>query len=258
MADELASAVAALFPSSFATALAPVGDEPPRSHALERAAVATAAPVRRSEFLAGRGCAHAALRAIGREEGRAVGRGATGEPLWPGGVVGSISHAGGLAGAVAARTVDAWGLGLDIEALEPPLDAALERIVLGPDELPRPPRAHPLEPYRSKIAFSVKECVHKCLFPRTRWALDFHDVAVDVDLEGTAYDAVVDDRFRLAGLALPPLQGRFAVVAGLLLVGLWVGPQGPVGRRGRSATTEASSEMHLVVHGLRRSGPRNR
>lgn len=162
--------------------------------------VATATAARRREFLAGRRCAHAALRAIGRDEGLAVGRGVMREPLWPAGVVGSISHAGGLAGAVAARTADAWGLGLglglDIEVLEPPLDAALERIVMGPGELPRPARAHPLEPYRSKITFSVKECLHKCLFPRTRWALDFHDVAVDVDLDATGYEAVVDEGFR--------------------------------------------------------------
>jgi len=189
--------------------------------------VATATAARRREFLAGRRCAHAALRAIGCDEGLAVGRGVMREPLWPAGVVGSISHAGGLAGAVAARTADAWGLGLDIELLEPPLDAALERIVMGPGELPRPARAHPLEPYRSKIAFSVKECVHKCLFPRTRWALDFHDVAVAVDLDANGYEAVVDAGFRLAGRALPPLEGRFAVVGGYVLAGLWVGPGAP-------------------------------
>lgn len=226
-AAELVSTVAALFPVSVGTALGPVDDEPPCPFPAERAVVATATAARRREFLAGRRCAHAALRAIGRDEGLAVGRGVMREPLWPAGVAGSISHAGGLAGAVAARTADAWGLGLDIELLEPPLDAALERIVMGPGGLPRTARAHPLEPYRSKIAFSVKECVHKCLFPRTRWALDFHDVAVDVDLDATVYEAVVDEGFRLAGRALPPLEGRFAVVGGYVLAGLWVGPGAP-------------------------------
>jgi len=239
MADEVAGAVAALFPPSVATALAPVGGGPSWSHAEERTAVATAAPARRSEFLAGRACAHAVLAAIGREEGLAVGRGATREPLWPPGVVGSISHAGGLAGAVAADSAEAWGLGLDLEPLDPPLEPALERVVLGPGEPPAGAGAHPLGPYRSKIAFSVKECVHKCLFPRTRWSLDFPDVAVDVDLPGMAYEAVVDGRFRRGGRSLGPLRGRFAVAGGLLLAGLWVGPQGP-------------------PHGVSRSGPRNR
>lgn len=239
MAHELASTVAALFPASVGTAVTPLVGEPPGSHALERAAVATAAPVRRHEFLAGRECAHAALRVIGREEGLAVGRGPGREPLWPAGVVGSISHAGGLAGAVAARSADAWGLGLDMEPLEPPLEAAVEGIVLSAGERLQSACVHPLERYRSKIAFSVKECVHKCLFPRTGWSLDFHDVAVDVDLQGMRYDAAVDGSFRLADLALPRLPGRFAVAAGLVLVGLWVGPGGP-------------------HHGVRRSGPRNR
>lgn len=216
----LASTVAALFPPGVGTALAPVVAEPPRLHATERAVVATAAPARRREFLAGRGCAHAALRAIGREQGLPVGRGAMREPLWPAGVVGSISHAGGLAGAVVARTADAWGLGLDIERLDPPLDDALERIVLGPRELSRPACDHPLGPYRSKIAFSIKECVHKCLFPHTRRPLDAHDVVVDVDLAAGRYDAAVDDGTGLAG--------RFAVVAGFVLAGLWVEPPGPL------------------------------
>lgn len=219
-AAELASTVAALFPPSVGTALAPVVAEPPRPHASERALVAWAAPARRREFLAGRACAHAALRAIGREEGLAVGRGVMREPLWPAGVVGSISHAGGLAGAVVARTADAWGLGLDIERLEPPLDAALERIVLGPRELSRPACGHPLGPYRSKIAFSAKECVHKCLFPRTRRPLEPDDVVIDVDLIAGRYDAAVDDGASLAG--------RFAVVAGFVLAGLWVEPGGPL------------------------------
>ncbi len=54
------------------------------------------------------------------------------EPLWPAGVVGSISHSGELAGAVVARASDAWSVGLDIELLDPPLDAAVQRMVLGP------------------------------------------------------------------------------------------------------------------------------
>ncbi|MDQ6910424.1 MAG: hypothetical protein M3Z84_06530 [Actinomycetota bacterium] len=73
-----------------------------------------AAPQRRREFLGGRACAHAALSAIGRDDGpTAVG--ARHEPTWPPGVVGSISHGGEWAGAVVALDVDAIGLGLDIE-----------------------------------------------------------------------------------------------------------------------------------------------
>jgi 4'-phosphopantetheinyl transferase EntD len=201
-------------------------DEPPCPYPAERAAIASGMPRRRREFLAGRACAHAALRAIGRD-GVAVGRGPMREPLWPAGAVGSISHAGDLAAAIAARAADAWGVGLDIELLDPPLDAAVERLVLRPGELARAAPADPLGPHHPKIAFAVKECVYKCLFPRTQWPLAFHDIEVEINPDRHRFRAVVDDRFRLAGLPLPPLEGRFEVVGDYVLVGLWVGPEGP-------------------------------
>ncbi len=45
----------------------------------------------------------------------AVGGGAQGEPLWPAGVVGSISHSKTLAAAVVADAARCGGIGLDIE-----------------------------------------------------------------------------------------------------------------------------------------------
>ncbi|HWB70727.1 MAG TPA: 4'-phosphopantetheinyl transferase superfamily protein [Egibacteraceae bacterium] len=225
-ATDAAGVLARLFPPFVATALAPVGDEVPCSHPQERAALAGAGPERRRQYLAGRACAHVALRAIGRD-GLPLGRGSLGQPLWPPGAVGSISHTPDLAGAVAARTGDAWGLGFDLELLEPPLDAAVRRLVLRPDELARRAASHPLDPHRAKIAFCVKECAYKCLSPGTRWPLDFHDLTVDVDLRRCRCRVVVDDRFRLGGLPLRPLDVRFAVVAGYVLAGLWVGSGGP-------------------------------
>jgi len=221
--------LAPLFSPGAAGVLARVADsEPSCHHPSERAAVGGAGLRRRREFLAGRACAHAALRAVGRD-GHPLGRGEEREPLWPPGVVGSISHAEGLVGAVVAPAAAAWGVGLDIELLDPPLDAAVERLVLAPAELARPPGPTArLAAHRTKIAFAVKECVYKGLFPRTRWPLDFRDVTVEFDAERCRYRALVDDRFRLAGLPLAPLEGRFTLLGGHILVGLWIGAEGPV------------------------------
>ncbi|MDQ3932236.1 MAG: 4'-phosphopantetheinyl transferase superfamily protein [Actinomycetota bacterium] len=221
--------LAQLFPPFVAGAFAPISAGTASSlHSEEQTAVTRSVAARRYQFTAGRACAHAALRTIGYE-GQPVGRGSAGEPLWPPGVVGSISHAGDLAGAVVARAEEAWGLGLDVERLEPPLAPNVERLVLTDSERTCIRPQHDLEAYRGKVAFCVKECVHKCLFPATRWVLDFQDVVVEVDLFRSRYRAVVDDRFRLQGLPLLPLEGRFAVVEGYLLAGLCVPPPGPAG-----------------------------
>ncbi len=215
-----------LFPAGVAAVVMTLGDEPPCSFAAEREAIAGARPGRRREFLAGRACAHAALGAIGRD-GRPIARAATREPLWPAGVVGSIAHAGDLAGAVVAHAAQAWGLGLDIEVLDPPLDAAVERLVLRPGELAG-------RRDLAKLAFAVKECVYKALYPRTCWRLDFHDVHVEIDPAAGCYRAVVDPRFRLAGRPLAALDGRFATVGGHVFAGLFMGSAGPDRGTGRS------------------------
>lgn len=254
----MSNALTALFPPTVGTALARLADERRDCpYPAERDALARASGRRQREFLAGRACAHAALRAIGRD-GRPVGRGATGEPLWPAGVAGSISHAGELAVAAAAPLAEAWGVGLDVELLDPPLDAAVERLVLRPDELGRAAAAGDLGPERGKIGFAAKECVCKCLFPRTRWLLEFGDVAVEIDSERCRFRAAVGDRFRLAGAPLAPLDGRFALAGGYVLTGLWIGPEGPLGARRRVARASERRVRALAAHGISRSGPRKR
>lgn len=220
----LSAALTALFPPFVAGALRRVdGGQDADAHPDELAAVAGAAPVRRAQFLAGRTCAHAALRALGRDV-PVVARGPTRAPVWPSGVVGSIAHTGELAGAVAATAGEAWGLGLDLEPLAPPLDEGVERLVLTPAERAAERSAHPLGPFAGKIAFCAKECVYKCVSPAAGWPLEFHDVRVALDLAAGRYEAVVAERFRVAGAPLAPLAGRFAVVDGVVLAGLCVGP----------------------------------
>lgn len=222
----LVGVLSRLFPPFVSGVLASVGNESASCLHPEEQSEVRAVPPRRRQFLAGRACAHAALRAIDADD-MPVGKGSAGEPLWPPGVVGSISHTGDLAAAVVARDEDAWGLGLDIEPLEPPLRPGVERLIRTRAELSQAGAPHDLADYTGKIAFCAKECVYKCLFPATRWLLDFQDVTVDVDLHASRYRAVVDDRFRFGGLPLRPLEGRFEVVEGYLLAGLCVPPMGP-------------------------------
>jgi len=206
-----------LFPPFVHTVLAPTA-EVTNPWPDEVALVAGAAPLRRRELLSGRACAHAALRSLGRDDGP-IGVGTGRQPVWPQGVVGSISHAGAWCGAAVAAADDAWGLGFDLEVLEPPLSPEVEHLVLSPAE--RRQIGH-RGAYGPKIAFSVKECVYKAVYPRTGWRLGFGDVTVAPDLDAGTYTASVAPWFSHAGLDASALDGRFVVSHGYVFTGLTI------------------------------------
>ena len=173
---------------------------------------------RRAEFFSGRACAHAALGALGGPD-RAIGAGPAGEPLWPPGVVGTIAHGGDWCGAAVTTAGLARGLGLDIERLQP-LSPEVQDLVLTARELNDGPASHPLSDKRALIAFSCKEAVYKCVFPLTGRTLDFHDVAVEVDLESGAYRAELVDGHGPGDPDTRRFEGRFRVVDGHVLTTL--------------------------------------
>lgn len=96
-------------------------------HAEEAALVAGAVEKRRREFAAGRACARAALSAMGVEAG-AILRGGDGAPLWPAGVVGSISHTDGYACAIVGAASRFAALGVDAEPIGGVGDELLPRL----------------------------------------------------------------------------------------------------------------------------------
>src|SRR5690606_32554558 len=119
---------------------------------------------RQGEYLAGRLCAREALH---RLCGQALvpGRDDDGVPLWPAGMVGSITHGGGRAAALAAHSGQWRGLGLDLEKqLNAERAARLAGEILTPVELQR---ATGLEPEafarRVTLTFSLKESLFKAL-----------------------------------------------------------------------------------------------
>ena len=210
-----------LFPLFVRGVLASTDQECDGVHPEERRAVTGAAPRRQREFLCGRACAHAALGAIGRDRGP-LGVGAGRQPQWPAGVVGSISHAGDWSGAVVALAEEAWGLGFDVEVLDPPLTPDVERLVQTLDERSSGPVDHPLARYRSKIAYSAKESVYKCLFPHTGWRLAFDDVTTEIDLHAHRVTARVAPRFRLAEADLASLDVGLVVSHGYVFTGVCI------------------------------------
>lgn len=134
---------------------------------------------RQTEFLAGRLCAHEALRrATGVASIPAVGEDRA--PCWPAGVVGSITHGAGWAAAVAARAEQWRGLGLDVERILASTRAdRLAGEILTPREL---------ESYGNlddsqratlvTLTFSIKESLFKALYPLVNKRFYFQEAEV--------------------------------------------------------------------------------
>lgn len=176
----------------------------------EEEAVAGAVERRRAEFTTGRLLARAALEHLG-VPAAAVPVGQRRAPVWPDGVVGSITHCAGLRAVAVARTRDVRSVGIDAER-----HAALPEGVLGAvsDEGERAHLARlPSGTHWDTILFSAKESVYKTWFPLTgRW-LGFEDAVLTPAPDGTF---VAD--LCLTDAAVPArLQGRWAVREGLVL-----------------------------------------
>ena len=142
-------------------------------------AIASAAPKRQSEFLAGRLCAASALLAL-RGSASYPARGADNAPCWPSGSLGSITHSHGWAAALVGSEAAWQGLGLDAEPLL--TTARAERLageILTPDELQHYQRLpeHERALYLT-LSFSLKESLFKALYPLVQQRFYFQAAAL--------------------------------------------------------------------------------
>ncbi|ASK32979.1 4'-phosphopantetheinyl transferase (plasmid) [Alcanivorax sp. N3-2A] len=145
--------------------------------------LASAVAKRRTEYLAGRVCAQAAMAALGHRPVQAPAVNADRSPAWPAGVAGAITHSQGRAAALVGDARHWRGVGLDAEAWLPPDRAQrLEKQILTGAErealggLDAHQRAR-----RITVTFSVKESLFKALYPLTGQRFYFHDAALEDD-----------------------------------------------------------------------------
>jgi 4'-phosphopantetheinyl transferase EntD len=176
-------------------------------HPQEAMLVAGAADRRRRDFALGRACAHDALAALGHGHA-AIGMDEEGAPLWPPGVVGSITHTKGYAAALVATAPHFAGVGVDAERigavtedLWPRLFDAVECDYLRALD----------STGRQRIAtlfFSAKEACYKAW--AMKGALPFREIHVVPDSEGFT-----------ATRSAQNLRGRYAVQEDLMLTAVW-------------------------------------
>src|SRR5262249_52829756 len=103
---------------------------------------------------------------------------ASGAPVWPEGVSGSLAHDEHTALAAVARQADYLALGVDIEPAEALPDDLIDMIATAAE------RSAYGEPFlRSRQLFAAKEAVYKAIYPLDGCFLDFHDIEVNLETQ---------------------------------------------------------------------------
>jgi 4'-phosphopantetheinyl transferase EntD len=207
----------------------------------EERALGRAVEKRRREYTTARACARRALARLGLPEA-GIPTGDHGEPLWPTGVVGSLTHCDGYRACALARTADLLTVGIDAEP-NAPLPDGLVADIARPEELAHLSRLARADPdvCWDRLLFSAKEAVYKAWFPLTgRW-LGFEDATLDIDPTAGTFSArlLVDSRLAERG-RLTGFSGRWIVRDRLVATAI---AAQPFGRRTSASGLPAASAI---------------
>lgn len=135
---------------------------------------------RQAEFIAGRICAQAALAEYGNGR-HSVAIGSHRQPLWPAGLIGSITHNGQYAAALVCPASALLGVGIDIESVvSDDARQAMTELVVSADEAAFLRECAGTLGFDCllTLVFSAKESFFKAAFAQVREYFDFDAVRV--------------------------------------------------------------------------------
>jgi 4'-phosphopantetheinyl transferase EntD len=170
---------------------------------------------RTKEFTTARSCARRALSKLGLPE-TPILRGPNREPLWPPGVVGSITHCEGFRAAAVAKQSDLLTVGIDAEIHEELPAEVLPHVCLKREItwLVDAPKGI----FWDRVLYSAKESVFKAWFPLTQRWLGFEDVAITFrPADGIFHARLFANSPAIDGQNHTEFFGRFMVRKGLVL-----------------------------------------
>ncbi len=187
----------------------------------EEAAVATAVPARRREFMTTRECARRALMELGWPV-VAIARGKKGKPEWPQGIVGSLTHCHSYRAAALTDDPCVASLGIDAEPNEALPPGLLKHIASKAERLhlEQMESGHP-GPRYDRLLFSAKEAVYKAWFPVEHAWLDFEDVEIKLNPKGT-FSVSLNPALQSRHFYSQELVGRWSLREGNLLTAVQV------------------------------------
>lgn len=194
--------------------LAPLPEEEPL--------IAKSVIKRRNEFITARYCAREALGELGVPP-VAILKGEKGEPCWPDGIVGSLTHCEGFRGAAVARRDVVRSVGIDAEPHDALPKGVLEAVSLPGERAEL--RAMPTGLHWDRILFCAKEATYKAWFPVTRRWLGFEDAHITFGVDGNGTSGGFESRILIdpsapSGPPVQTLSGRWSVRDGLALTAI--------------------------------------
>lgn len=140
-------------------------------------AVINAVTSRQREYIAGRVLARELLGRLG-VNAHTIASGPKREPLWPSGIVGSISHNELFCAVVVAQNSVVTSVGIDIETTGR-IDRQLWGHLFTEEETKHLLQLEPVAQTRqATVFFSIKEAFYKYQFPITQGWVGFRDVSV--------------------------------------------------------------------------------
>ena len=165
------------------------GQFPPSTLFLaEKVQMQGAVASRLMEFATGRYCARQALQRLGLPP-TAILIGSDRAPIWPTGIIGSITHCSRFCAAVVCRQSNLSTLGIDAEPHESLPSELLEQICVGEEQrwLSRAPGGICWD----RVIFSAKESVYKAWFQLTREWLGFEEATILFNLDKGTFSAEI-------------------------------------------------------------------
>lgn len=188
----------------------------------EEPLIARAVAKRRGEFVTVRHCARQALGELGLPPVPIL-KGDKGEPCWPDGVVGSLTHCTGFRGAVVGRKADVRSVGIDAEPHDVLPKGVLDAVSLSRERAEL--AALPAGLHWDRILFCAKEATYKAWFPLTHRWLGFEDAHITFAVDGAGDTGTFESRILIdpaaeSGAPLRVLTGRWTVRSGLALTAI--------------------------------------
>lgn len=219
-----------ILPSGVASAELLDYPEDLKPHPAEEHLIANSVEKRRRDFIGARYCARQALEQLGEPQ-VAIGKGERGAPIWPRGVVGSLTHCDGYRAAALAHRLRYRSIGIDAEPHAALPDGVLDSVSL-PAEREWLRGAPSTGLHLDRLLFCAKEATYKAWFPLTgRW-LGFEDAHITFTLDtepsgastagcGTfRSELLVPGQVTDGGTPLTSFDGRWLITDGLILTAI--------------------------------------
>lgn len=145
---------------------------------------------RKQEFQRGRVCAAEALNSLGEYNHYIVEVEDDRSPIWPRGVVGSISHCKKYSCSVAASSAELTAVGIDLESTVRVQDK-LARMIQFDSDIQSDSRLSSTE--LLSLIFSAKESLYKALYPQVKCYFGFEDAALTEVTESNFSIKLIND-----------------------------------------------------------------